>query len=145
MTSDACHRHKTGSNSNRCQYTSSVDRNLEQSYSHCNVGSLKAQVLKQWGSGWGLRFCISLILQGDDANPLVQRPHFKQHERRACTLFCPHRFVQDEHQLPGLHTEGHSTNGEGFPSGPAVRNLPANVGDTGSIPGFKGSHIPQSS
>lgn len=77
--SDACHRHGTGSNGNGCQYTSSVYRNLEQSYSHCNMGGLRVQVLKQRGSGWGLRFCISLIFQGDDANPLVQRRHFKQH------------------------------------------------------------------
>ena len=67
---------------------------------------------------------------------MVQRRHFKQHEREACTFFCPHRFVQDEHQLPGLHTEGHSTNAAGLPGGPVVRNLPANAGDTGSTPGF---------
>ena len=31
-----------------------------------------------------------------------------------------------------------------FPGGPAVKNLPANAGDTGLIPDLKGSHMPQS-
>ena len=31
-----------------------------------------------------------------------------------------------------------------FPGGPVVKNLPANVGDTGSIPGRGISHMPQS-
>ena len=30
-----------------------------------------------------------------------------------------------------------------FPGGPVVKNLPASVGDTGSIPGPKGSHVQQ--
>ena len=29
----------------------------------------------------------------------------------------------------------------GIPSGPKVKNLPANVGDTGSIPGLERSHM----
>ena len=33
----------------------------------------------------------------------------------------------------------------GFPSGPVVKNLPANAGDTGLIPGFGRSHMPQGS
>ena len=32
----------------------------------------------------------------------------------------------------------------GFPSGLVVGSLPANVGDTGSIPGLGGSHVSQS-
>ena len=31
-----------------------------------------------------------------------------------------------------------------LPGGPAVKNLPANAGDTGLIPDLKGSHMPQS-
>ena len=31
-----------------------------------------------------------------------------------------------------------------FPSGPVVKNPPANAGDMGSIPGPGGSHVPQS-
>ena len=31
-----------------------------------------------------------------------------------------------------------------FPGGTVVKNPPANVGDTGSIPGPGGSHMPQS-
>ena len=31
-----------------------------------------------------------------------------------------------------------------FPGGTVVNNLPANAGDTGSIPGPGGSHMPQS-
>ena len=30
---------------------------------------------------------------------------------------------------------------EDFPGSPGVKNLPANAGDTGSIPGLGGSHI----
>ena len=30
---------------------------------------------------------------------------------------------------------------EGFPGGAVVENLPANAGDTGSIPGLGGSHM----
>ena len=33
----------------------------------------------------------------------------------------------------------------GFPGGTVVKNLPANAGDTGSIPGPGGSHMPRSS
>ena len=33
---------------------------------------------------------------------------------------------------------------EGFPGGSVVKNLPANAGGTGSIPGLGRSHIPQS-
>ena len=29
----------------------------------------------------------------------------------------------------------------GIPSGPKVKNLPANLGDTGSIPGLERSHM----
>ena len=29
--------------------------------------------------------------------------------------------------------------------GPVVKNLPANAGDTGSVPGLRRSHMPQSS
>ena len=32
----------------------------------------------------------------------------------------------------------------GFPGGAVVKNLPANAGDTGSIPGPGRSHMPQS-
>ena len=32
----------------------------------------------------------------------------------------------------------------GFPGGTVVRNLPANAGDMGSIPGPGRSHVPQS-
>ena len=31
---------------------------------------------------------------------------------------------------------------EGFPHGPVVKNPPANVGDTGSIPGLGRSYMP---
>ena len=31
-----------------------------------------------------------------------------------------------------------------FPGGPMVKNLPANAGDTGSIPGLGRSHMPSS-
>ena len=31
-----------------------------------------------------------------------------------------------------------------FPGGPGVKNLPANAGNTSSIPGPGGSHVPQS-
>ena len=34
---------------------------------------------------------------------------------------------------------------EDFPGGAVVKNLPANAGDTGSIPGLERSHIPRSS
>jgi len=34
---------------------------------------------------------------------------------------------------------------EGFPGGSVVRNLPANAGDMGSIPGPGKSHVPWSS
>ena len=34
--------------------------------------------------------------------------------------------------------------GEGFPGGAVVENLPANAGDTGSGPGLGRSHMPQS-
>ena len=34
---------------------------------------------------------------------------------------------------------------QGFPGGPAVENLPANAGDTGSSPGLGRSHMPRSS
>ena len=33
----------------------------------------------------------------------------------------------------------------GFPGGAVVKNLPANAGDTGSIPSLGRSHIPRSS
>ena len=33
---------------------------------------------------------------------------------------------------------------EGFPGGPLVKNLPANAGDTGSIPGPGRYHVPRS-
>ena len=33
---------------------------------------------------------------------------------------------------------------EGFPGGAVVENLPANAGDTGSIPGLGRSHMPRS-
>ena len=32
----------------------------------------------------------------------------------------------------------------GFPGGSVVKNLPASVGDVGSIPDLRGSHIPWS-
>ena len=32
----------------------------------------------------------------------------------------------------------------GFPGGAAVKNLPANAGDTGSSPGLGRSHMPRS-
>ena len=32
----------------------------------------------------------------------------------------------------------------GFPGGAVVGSLPANAGDTGSIPGLGGSHVPRS-
>ena len=35
------------------------------------------------------------------------------------------------------------TNEEDFPSGPVVKNPPAHVGDTGSIPGLGRSHMPR--
>ena len=31
-----------------------------------------------------------------------------------------------------------------FPGGPVVKNLPCNAGDTGSTPGLRRSHMPQS-
>ena len=31
-----------------------------------------------------------------------------------------------------------------FPGGAVIKNLPANAGDTGSIPGLGRSHMPQS-
>ena len=31
-----------------------------------------------------------------------------------------------------------------FPGGPVVKNPPANAGDTGSVPGLGGSHMPLS-
>ena len=33
---------------------------------------------------------------------------------------------------------------EGFPGGSAVKNLPANAGDTAPIPGLGGPYVPQS-
>ena len=36
------------------------------------------------------------------------------------------------------------TEGQGFPGGAVVENLPANAGDTGSSPGLGRSHMPQS-
>ena len=33
----------------------------------------------------------------------------------------------------------------GFPGGPVVKNLPANAGDVGLIPGSGRSHMPQGS
>ena len=33
---------------------------------------------------------------------------------------------------------------EGFPGGAVVESLPANAGDTGSIPGLGRSHMPRS-
>ena len=38
-----------------------------------------------------------------------------------------------------------STNNRDFPGGTVVKNLPANIGDTGSIPGLGRSHMPWSS
>ena len=35
-----------------------------------------------------------------------------------------------------------SKNSGDFPGGPVVKNPPANAGDTGSIPGPGGSHVP---
>ena len=32
--------------------------------------------------------------------------------------------------------------GRDFPGGPGVKNLPANAGDSGSIPGLGRSHVP---
>ena len=32
----------------------------------------------------------------------------------------------------------------GLPGGSVVKNLPANAGDTGSVPGWGGSHVPHS-
>ena len=37
-----------------------------------------------------------------------------------------------------------SINGEGFPGGTVVENLPANAGDTGSSPALGRSHMPWS-
>ena len=34
---------------------------------------------------------------------------------------------------------------KGFPGGAVVKNLPANAGDMGSIPGLGRSHMPRSS
>ena len=36
------------------------------------------------------------------------------------------------------------SNGQGFPGGAVVENLPANAGDTGSSPGLGRSHMPRS-
>ena len=36
-----------------------------------------------------------------------------------------------------------SKNGQGFPGGAVVENLPANAGDTGSSPGLGRSHMPR--
>ena len=33
---------------------------------------------------------------------------------------------------------------QGFPGGAVVENPPANAGDTGSVPGLGGSHMPRS-
>ena len=33
--------------------------------------------------------------------------------------------------------------GRGFPGGSVIKNLPANVGDTGLIPGLGRSHMPE--
>ena len=33
---------------------------------------------------------------------------------------------------------------KGFPGGSVVKNLPANAGDMGSVPGLGGSHVPRS-
>ena len=44
----------------------------------------------------------------------------------------------------GARLPGFKTQLEGFPGGTAVKNLPANAGDTGSSPGLGRSHIPQS-
>ena len=35
-------------------------------------------------------------------------------------------------------------NGQGFPGGAVVENLPDNAGDTGSSPGLGRSHMPRS-
>ena len=50
-------------------------------------------------------------------------------------------------QSTGLQRVQHDLGTEqqqGFPGGSVVKTLPANVGDTGSIPDPGGSHMPQS-
>ena len=41
-------------------------------------------------------------------------------------------------------TKGQIKNIRGFPGGSVVKNLPANVADTGSVPGSGRSHMPRS-
>ena len=45
--------------------------------------------------------------------------------------------------VPELHT--FKCHFGGFPVGSVVKNLPANAGDTGSIPDLRRSYVPQSS
>ena len=47
-------------------------------------------------------------------------------------------FPSDKQKLPRINY-----NCLGFPGGPVIKKLPANSGDTGSIPGLGRSHIPQ--
>ena len=42
-----------------------------------------------------------------------------------------------------LSNHGYQKLGEGFPSGPVVKNPPCNAGDTGLISGPRRSHMPQ--
>ena len=42
-----------------------------------------------------------------------------------------------------VYTKQQKKNVRNFPGGPVIRNLPANSGDTGSIPGPGRVHVPQ--
>ena len=55
----------------------------------------------------------------------------KEHEQKKTSLVKNNRYV-------------HESSNMGFPCGSVVKNLPANAGDTGSIPGLGGSHMPWS-
>ncbi|KAJ8785661.1 hypothetical protein J1605_007258 [Eschrichtius robustus] len=56
--------------------------------------------------------------------------------------WCP--FVDDRASVYRNEKYGFTVEGQGFPGGTVVENLPANAGDTGSSPGPGRSHMPQS-
>lgn len=87
LISNACHRHRWGSNGNMCQYLPSIYlHKFEQCFSHYNVctatwgSSVKTQILKEWGWAWDSAFLthsqvMMLILP-------AQRPHFEEQQSR---------------------------------------------------------------
>ena len=53
--------------------------------------------------------------------------------------------MNQQFHLLGIYLEKTIIQKEGFPGGAAVKNPPANAGDTGSSPGLGRSHMPRSS